>query len=187
MFCTRRWEIWGALSARLVVVMLLAGAWQAVAVNNITLAWDANPESDIAGYKVHSGTNSRVYPAVVDVGKRTNHTVSNLMAGRTYFLALTAYDATGLESDFSAELSYTVPADLALAYLGAGRYRIRFSAAPGVTYGIEYSERLDSPVWQSLGTRTANSNGLVEFIDTPGTNSRGRFYRAVSSLPLPLP
>lgn len=182
MSCRRRLELW-AVSARLGAVILLAGAWQAAVADAITLAWDANVESDIAGYKIYSGTNSRVYPAVVDVGNRTSHTVSNLTAGRTYFLALTAYDTTGLESDFSAELSYTVPPDLTLAYLGAGRYRVRFSASPGVAYGIEYSESLESPVWQSLGTRTANSNGLVEFIDTPGPNPRRRFYRAVSPPP----
>jgi hypothetical protein len=179
----RRLDIWVVVSARLAGFILLAGTWQAAAASHITLAWNANPESDIAGYKVYSGTNSRVYPGVVDIGKRTTVTLSNLVSGRTYFLALTAYDTTALESDFSEEIVYDVPVetpDLAFTYLGAGTYRIRFNGTPGAIYGIEYTESLSAPVWRSLGTQTASGTGLVELIDTPGANARQRFYRAVS-------
>ena len=181
MYCTRRG--WAVVPYKLVVVILLATASQVTAANHITLAWDANPESDIAGYKVYSGTNSRVYPTVVNVGNRTTVTLSNLVSGRTYFLALTAYDTTALESDFSGEVVYAVPVetpDLAFTYLGGGSYRIRFNGTPGAIYGIEYAESLGAPVWRSLGTRTAGSTGLVELIDTPSTNAQRRFYRAVS-------
>ena len=34
---------------------------------------------------------------------------SNLASGATYFFAVTAYDTNGLESDYSSEVSYTVP------------------------------------------------------------------------------
>jgi len=71
----------------------------------ITLAWD---ESDGAtGYKIYSGTTSNSYEWVVDVGNVTSYTTSDLTTGYTYYFAATAYDETGLESDFSDEVSYT--------------------------------------------------------------------------------
>lgn len=76
----------------------------------ITLAWNANSESDVAGYKIYYGTASRVYSTVVDVGRWTNCVISGLQNGITYFFTATAYDTQGNESGFSAEISYTVPA-----------------------------------------------------------------------------
>lgn len=166
-------------------LVLIAWTWQATAAN-VSLAWDANLESDIVGYKVYFGTSSGSYSDAVDIGNRTSHTIPNLLPGRTYFLALAAYNTAGLESDLSAEVSYTPPG-IALAHLGAGQYRVRFSDSPGATCRIEFTERLDSPVWLSLGTHTANAGGLVELIDSPGIYSPRRFYRAarVSALSAP--
>ena len=36
----------------------------------VTLGWDANPESDIAGYRVHFGVRSGAYIRRFDVGYR---------------------------------------------------------------------------------------------------------------------
>ena len=36
-----------------------------------SVVWNANSESDLAGYKVHYGTASRNYTTIVDVGKTT--------------------------------------------------------------------------------------------------------------------
>jgi hypothetical protein len=44
------------------------------------------------------------------VGPTTNAVVSGLIDGVTYFFAVTAYNALGLESDFSAE-SFVEPPD----------------------------------------------------------------------------
>lgn len=47
---------------------LLSSAW----AYQVTLAWDANTEPDIAGYMIHYGTASRDYTHSVDVKKRPN-------------------------------------------------------------------------------------------------------------------
>ena len=73
----------------------------------ISLAWDANTSSDIAGYKVYYGTSSGNYPAVINVGNTTTYTVSNLHGGLTYYLAVTDYDTSGNESGYSNEISGT--------------------------------------------------------------------------------
>jgi hypothetical protein len=70
----------------------------------ITLAWDVSDGA--AGYKIYSGTTSNNYTWVADVGNATSYTTANLTDGYTYHFAATAYDASGLESDYSAEISY---------------------------------------------------------------------------------
>ena len=52
----------------------------------VTLAWDANTEPDLAGYKVHYGTSSGSYTSSVDVHKVTTAIVTGLTAGQTYYL-----------------------------------------------------------------------------------------------------
>jgi len=69
----------------------------------------ANPESDIAGYKVHYDTDAAGYPYVnsTDVGNLTSHTLSSLNTGTTYYTAVSAYDSDGNESWVSSDASVT--------------------------------------------------------------------------------
>jgi hypothetical protein len=74
---------------------------------DITLAWDNNPESDIAGYKIHYGIESRNYTTTLDVGNYTTCTISDLEVGQTYYFAATAYNTLLAESDYSNEINHT--------------------------------------------------------------------------------
>jgi hypothetical protein len=74
----------------------------------LTLAWDPNPEANLAGYKVYYGTASGSYSSVVDVGNFTSLTISSLEAGKTYYFAATAYAASGEESAKSNEIRYDI-------------------------------------------------------------------------------
>ena len=78
------------------------------AATTAALAWNANAESDLAGYKVYSGTSSGQYGASVDVGKATSYQFSNLKLGTTYYFAVTAYDVNGNESLRSSEVSKSI-------------------------------------------------------------------------------
>jgi hypothetical protein len=78
----------------------------------ITLVWDPNIEPDLEGYKCYYGLDSRDYAHTVVVGNQTVCTVTDLEPGETYYFAVTAYNTVGLESDYSEEVIYTVPADL---------------------------------------------------------------------------
>ncbi len=76
------------------------------------LAWDPNTEPDLAGYRVYYGLESGDYINFVDVGKATHYSLGNLLEDTTYYIAITAYDTVGNESDFSGEVSgTTVPAE----------------------------------------------------------------------------
>jgi chitinase len=71
---------------------------------DITIAWDANTEPDLAGYKVYYGTASGVFGNPIVLGIQTTYTITGLPAG-TYYIAVTAFNKTGLESGFSNEVS----------------------------------------------------------------------------------
>ncbi len=75
----------------------------------VTLAWDANKDQGLAGYKIYYGSASRNYSTVIDVGNVTTYTVANLGSGM-YFFAVTAYNASGAESAFSNEVSTAIGA-----------------------------------------------------------------------------
>jgi hypothetical protein len=95
------------LSGCLSLVVLGATAH---AQSSATLAWDPSAGTGIAGYRIYQGGASASYTNTVPVGNFTRATIPGLRAGATYYFAATAYDADGLESDFSNEISYTVPA-----------------------------------------------------------------------------
>ncbi len=89
------------------MLFLLAAAFGASA-QSVTFAW--NPISGVAGYKLYQGGASRVYTNSVDTRSATQTTVSGLIVAKTYYFAVTAYNSSGIESDYSSEITYTVPA-----------------------------------------------------------------------------
>jgi hypothetical protein len=77
-----------------------------VTYTQITLEWDPNTEPDLQGYKVYWGFSSGVYLFSKDVGNQTTCTVTGLIVGKTYYFAVTAYNAVA-ESGYSNEIEYT--------------------------------------------------------------------------------
>ncbi|WP_318556464.1 Ig-like domain-containing protein [Geobacter anodireducens] len=70
---------------------------------DVTLQWDANTETTVAGYKVYYNADSAGPPfsGTGTVGKVTSTTLTGLDPSKTYYFAVTAYDATGTESTYS--------------------------------------------------------------------------------------
>lgn len=81
--------------------------FSALAVD-LKLSWDPSDSPDVAGYTVYYGNASGVYTSSVPVGNVTNTTLSGFSEGATAFFAVTASDSSGLESDYSGEVQYTV-------------------------------------------------------------------------------
>ena len=82
---------------------------------NLTLAWDANSEPDLIGYRVYCGESSGNYTVNHDLISSdpndpppTTYEFTGLEEGTTYYLAAKAISQTG-ESDYSQEISYTIP------------------------------------------------------------------------------
>ena len=91
----------------------------------LRLAWDANTESDLAGYKVYYGTGSGTYGSPINVGKVTTCTLNSLTPGQTYYIAVTAYDTSDNESGYSTEVR-GIPTDTMSLSLKAGWNLISF-------------------------------------------------------------
>jgi len=105
----------------MVAIVLLANL--ARAEPGVTVLWempetnvDGTPITNLAGAKVYYGTVSSNYTHVVDVpggvpGEtrtfRLTQRERNLVPGVLYYIAGTAYNTAGLESDFCAEVSKT--------------------------------------------------------------------------------
>jgi hypothetical protein len=116
-------------------------AWTANGAN-LTLAWDPISDPGVAGYRVYYGSGSRVYTNSVAVGT-TSVTISNLAPGTTYYFAVTTVNTNTLESDYSAEASYTPP-------LGPVNY---------------------PPTLNSLADRTVNENSGATAVQLSGIGS----------------
>lgn len=89
----------------LVTVFFISSSF--VLAAQLKLAWNANAESDLAGYKVYYGTGSRTYGSPINVGNVTTYTLTGLIAGQTYYIAVTAFDTAVPvnESGYSNEVS----------------------------------------------------------------------------------
>jgi hypothetical protein len=74
----------------------------------VTLAWDPNPESDIAGYMLSYGTTSHQYSSTIDVGNITIFAFAIPDPTMGYYFAVRAYNTRGAVSGFSNEVSAPV-------------------------------------------------------------------------------
>jgi hypothetical protein len=128
---------------------------------SIKLAWDANPESDIAGYGVAFRSEDGTHRGMVMVGRTTEATVSRLRSGQRYVLHVVAYNNVGLSSGPSLEVSGTavgpdedptpIPTDGTLTYFAEG--------AAGL-----FSYRL-----ALLNTTNTETGAVVSFLREGGT------------------
>jgi hypothetical protein len=75
---------------------------------SLSLGWDTNPESNIAGYRLRYGTVSGNYTITKEVGNSTTITLPDLVAGTTYYFSVSAYNTDGLEGPSSEEVSATI-------------------------------------------------------------------------------
>ena len=82
---------------------------QVFALPSMNLTWNPSSDPSVAGYNIYYGGVNGVYTNEISVGNVTIATVTGLTAGATYYFAATAYDASGSESPFSNQATYTVP------------------------------------------------------------------------------
>ena len=84
--------------------------------------WTPNTEPDLVGYRLFRSRTSGDYTGItpVEIPKDQQYTDAkgivwvyhyepDLTENETYYWVVLAYDAQGLESEFSSEVSYTVP------------------------------------------------------------------------------
>jgi hypothetical protein len=79
---------------------------QMAAAAPVSVAWDPVNSPELAGYKIHYGYSSKNYSKSIDVGKTTSAVLSGLNEVKAYYLAVSAYSASGDQSKHSNEVVY---------------------------------------------------------------------------------
>ncbi len=153
--------------------------------SGVSLAWDPSVSADVVGYRLYEGAASQTYTNVVDVGNTTNATLTGLLQGVTYFFAVTAYDAIGLESVYSNEASYSVPtpagARMQLTLDQSGQPSITATGPAGYQYAVQTSQDLTN--WTAVVTVTLDPTGSAQYTDTSPASGSTRYYRLLQSAP----
>jgi len=80
------------------------------ATTAVTVAWTAPNDPTVVGYYVYYGGVNGVFTNKTSAGHATSLVLSNLVVGKTYYLAATSCNAAGIESAFSGEAVCTVAA-----------------------------------------------------------------------------
>ncbi|MGL4400140.1 MAG: fibronectin type III domain-containing protein, partial [Luteolibacter sp.] len=94
-------------SALLSIFILFAWSGICQAQSSIQIAWDPNPEPDIAGYYVYLGKKATDLAVHKIIRGSTTGTLTGLLPSTTYYVAVQAFNSAGLESGFSAVVSFT--------------------------------------------------------------------------------
>jgi hypothetical protein len=99
----------------LVCGLLLLGSGVVALADQVTLVWQPNPETDLAGYKIYRSTTAGKYgaaPLATVTAPTTTFSVDipRGAAGVTYFFVVTAFDLAKNESAYSNEVSKLIPA-----------------------------------------------------------------------------
>ena len=88
----------------------------APAANSITLTWetpernvDGPPFTDLAGFKIYYGFESGIYTGIRYVAGINYCNIEELPGDAMIYLAVTTYDKSGNESEFSDELQTYLP------------------------------------------------------------------------------
>jgi hypothetical protein len=190
-------------------LLFLIPFWLSPLAKGVIFEWDRSPEAEVTGYKLYCGTVSGNYTHVYDAGNATEISVPGLISTLTYYVAVTAYNSAGLESEPSEEIVVTVPEppDLSISNVdkdglpeGAvvpqepgrisaviesnavseGTCSFLITAAATVAVSIEVSPDLTN--WVTLGT-VLNPTGALRITDTAALGAN-QFYRGVE-VPVP--
>jgi HYDIN/CFA65/VesB-like, Ig-like domain/Abnormal spindle-like microcephaly-assoc'd, ASPM-SPD-2-Hydin/Cep192 domain 4 len=78
----------------------------------VSLSWSASTTSTVVGYNIYRGTQGNgTYPLKLNLSllSGTTFTDTSVVAGQTYYYAVTAVDSTGIESGYSSPASASIP------------------------------------------------------------------------------
>jgi len=139
---------------------------------DVLLRWTVSPGTSINGYRIYSGANSHTYSPPLDAGLRADDTLNgivyylfpNLSPGQAHYLAVTAYEISGLESNYSNEkvinLATVSPptADAGLDQTAAVGTALTLGAPP--LAGINYFWRQTGGPPAVLSNRTSSTTQM---------------------------
>jgi hypothetical protein len=135
----------------------------------ITLAWDPSDESDIAGYILKYGDESKAYRYQVDAGMATSVKLDGLTAGRTYYFAVQAYATDGSKSALSPELPFVVGTGTQQAATGTAQFTVTTDAEGRLTSStLKWSTVTGA---QAYYLRVGSTSGAKDVVDSGETQA----------------
>lgn len=171
------------LLAILLAFMPVSSPAQGV-TGSVIVAWDPDPDSSVAGYKVYYGTTSGVYTYTIDVKSGTEATLPDLTEDVPYYCVVTAYNALGVESGYSEELVVVYdslnPGGSAfrvsrLTRAEEGR-SVTFEVSGMVGTSAQVYASSDLQEWTLIGTYSLSS-GRITVNDPEAGGEAKRFYK----------
>jgi hypothetical protein len=91
-----------------VLMMILCFVYSQAMAASVRMSWNPHNKPSSLRYHVYYGTSSHAYSTALDAGSSSTIEIDDLEAGKTYYMAVTAYNTAG-ESDFSDEVRVTIP------------------------------------------------------------------------------
>jgi hypothetical protein len=102
---------------KLFCLVVLVAVWGgSTFAANVTLAWNPSSGSLVAGYHIYYWVAKSGHTNEISVGQATSVTISNLQVGTTYDFAASTVSISGLQSQLSAAVAYTVPKSTTVTY-----------------------------------------------------------------------
>lgn len=155
-------------------------SFSAFGADAVTLLWDRNAEREVTGYEAGIGSASRSYTTITDAGDNTELRV-NVSAVAPSYLAVRAYDAGGLRSDWSGEVVFTPNVSAPQFYLGIQPVSLMSTTAPpvlppsfapveGYLFTAEMRAAIGGPVTRASFFVEEGGNGFLR-VAAIGTNA----------------
>lgn len=136
---------------------------------SVTLAWSPSPDSSVVGYNLYYGEVSATLTNKLNVGPALTATVTNLQVGVIYFFFATAYDASGVESEPSNFITYTVsPAAAPMVSITLNKTTVAEGDSGGARIVIQRSGNIAGALSVGLRIEGSAANG-VDYLAVPET------------------
>lgn len=173
----------GRAARQMLILVVLVGLFfslspQVFAEQTATISWNPSPDASVVGYCIYTREENSTNLTRVDVGASARVILGGLKEGYKYGFSVTSYNAAGVESAPSPEVSVTlkVPVRLKPGATPRSPVTVQFPAAPGKWYEVQASSDLKTwtTIWQ---TGVATVYSAVEFQDVQSVMLKSRFYR----------
>jgi hypothetical protein len=170
-----------SLRTTCVMAGLVAGSAHAASAAGLTLAWDANTESNVVSYEVAYGTSANSHPNTLTVSADVRRLrIENLTAGGRYYVVIRARNSSGQTSADSLEVNGVAndtlpaaPAGSVQTYYAEGAagffdYRVAVlnTAAAETWINVTYLREGGTPVYRSYSIG-ANRRMTISAADVP--------------------
>lgn len=178
----------GALALWLLAIgsIIPCGTIPSLAATTALLTWEAptqpadgTPITGLAGYRVHYGTDSQAYSAMMDVGLMLTATLTNLQEGLPCFATVAAYNDSGIEGDYAPELTWTPSASRPLDHFTWGP--VPSPQTAGTPVDVSLLAQDASNLTLSSFSGDAQLSGLMSKTSRLGTGAGSSIYPMATS------